>query len=234
MSLSDVAVGARLHAVTRAIETPQELLDHLGEDGFAWFGEDVAFVTAGVAAEVEPAAAADLLRAVQHDAAAGIPNAAGPLAVGALPFSGNGRLVVPDEIVGITPNGRAWATTIDGRAPARARRHDAPNGYRVEAVATQPEWASSVETALGEIESGALLKVVLAREVRVSADSPFDIVGVLAHLRRAQPGCFVFADRGFVGATPELLVRRAGERVTCRPMAGTMPRGSNNQDVVAR
>ncbi|MCU1427119.1 MAG: isochorismate synthase, partial [Actinomycetia bacterium] len=45
---------------------------------------------------------------------------------------------------------------------------------------------------------------------------------------------FVFADRGFVGATPELLVRRAGERVTCRPMAGTMPRGSNNQDVVAR
>ena len=40
-------------------------------------------------------------------------------------------------------------------------------------------------------------------------------------LPRTQPGCIVYADGGFVGASPELLVDRRGEHVTCRPLAGT-------------
>jgi isochorismate synthase len=37
----------------------------------------------------------------------------------------------------------------------------------------------------------------------------------------------VFADDGLVGATPELLVRRSGANVTCRPMAGTVARDAD-------
>ena len=69
--------------------------------------------------------------------------------------------------------------------------------------------------------------------MRVEADTPFDVRRVLAHLRRAQPGCFVYADRGFVGATPELLVRRTGVDVTCRPMAGTVAPGADLDELVS-
>jgi isochorismate synthase len=91
-----------------------------------------------------------------------------------------------------------------------------------------------VTAALREIHTGALDKVVLAREVHITADAPFDLAGVLALLRAEQPGCFVYADRGFAGATPELLVRRRGAEVTCRPMAGTVPRGADAAATAAR
>jgi menaquinone-specific isochorismate synthase len=78
-----------------------------------------------------------------------------------------------------------------------------------------------VEHALRRIDRERLEKVVLARSVRIDADLPFDIPEVLAFLRRAQPGCVVYADRGFVGASPELLVRKSGATVTARPLAGT-------------
>jgi menaquinone-specific isochorismate synthase len=40
-------------------------------------------------------------------------------------------------------------------------------------------------------------------------------------LRAEQPGCIVYVDGGFVGASPELLVRRSGRHVFARPLAGT-------------
>jgi isochorismate synthase len=124
--------------------------------------------------------------------------------------------------VGVGRDGRAWATTIEHGVAARAARQAQPLGYRVETVSTRDQWAASVERVLQEINAERVRKVVLAREVHVIADSPFDLVAVLAQLRLTQPGCFVFAAGGFVGATPELLVRRTGEHVTCRPMAGTV------------
>ncbi len=78
-----------------------------------------------------------------------------------------------------------------------------------------------VESALDRIGAGSLQKVVLARAVQVDADADFDIAGVLAHLRRSQPGCVVYGDRGYVGASPELLIRKAGTSVLSRPLAGT-------------
>jgi isochorismate synthase len=74
---------------------------------------------------------------------------------------------------------------------------------------------------LALIDAGAVEKVVLAREVVVEASRAFDPRAVLDVLRATQPGCIVYADGGFVGASPELLVRRRGLDVTARPMAGT-------------
>src|SRR5204863_4111550 len=71
------------------------------------------------------------------------------------------------------------------------------------------------------IDAGAAQKIVLAREVVVEADAPFDVRAVLEILHATQPGCVVYADGGFVGASPELLVRRTGDAVVARPMAGT-------------
>ena len=73
----------------------------------------------------------------------------------------------------------------------------------------------------------SLRKVVLAREVVVTADRPFDVTAVVARLRAAYPGCYVFSVDGFVGASPELLVSRQGDVVRSHPMAGTAPRGGD-------
>jgi menaquinone-specific isochorismate synthase len=78
-----------------------------------------------------------------------------------------------------------------------------------------------VRAALRLIAGGELGKVVLAREILVEADTAFDLVSVLRRLGTQQPGCFVYACEGLVGASPELLVRRTGDTVTARPMAGT-------------
>jgi menaquinone-specific isochorismate synthase len=74
---------------------------------------------------------------------------------------------------------------------------------------------------------GTLAKVVLAREVVVTADAPIDVAAVLARLRAGYPTCHVFHVDGFVGASPELLVSRVGDVVRSHPMAGTAPRGGD-------
>ena len=56
-SAAAVAVERGLRASSWPIDVPADLLEHLGPDGFAWFGEGVRFVTSGVVAEVDAAAA---------------------------------------------------------------------------------------------------------------------------------------------------------------------------------
>lgn len=91
-------------------------------------------------------------------------------------------------------------------------------------------WRRAVDGTLNDIDAGRLAKLVLARAVRVRAAVPFDAVRVAARLRRAYPGCTVFAvGRGgatFVGASPERLARVRGNRLETAAVAGTAPRGA--------
>lgn len=229
-----------LVARTRLVDAPRNLLDHLGAGGFAWFAGDVALVTDGVAALVTPAEAEAVLGAIEHVGER--PHAAaGAIAVGALPFSGVGHLTVPARVAGCTPDGRAWVTEIAPPgvvlpAPTSAHRA-APTGpaarFTVEERPDADGWSANVTAALDLVERGELAKVVLARELVVEADAPFDVGAVLARLLDAQPGCMVYADGGFVGATPELLVARHGRDVVSRPMAGSVPRAEGAEDDAA-
>ena len=219
---TDATLG--LQARTTAIDAPPDLLEHLGPGGFAWLTGETGFVTAGVAATVEPHDAAAFLRALPHDRAAGIPATAGPRATGALPFTGPGLLVVPARIVGREADGRAWCTRIttdDGAAASLSVTSQSPTRFTVDALTTREQWNDGVRAALDLIAAKQLAKVVLARAVRVQADLPFDLRTVLALLRRTQPGCTVYGDGGFIGASPELLMRKRGTHVLSRPLAGT-------------
>jgi menaquinone-specific isochorismate synthase len=89
---------------------------------------------------------------------------------------------------------------------------------------------AAVERAVAAIKDGRVDKVVLAREVFVDADVPFDPIAVLTRLRDANPLAFVYADDGFVGASPELLVRRTGTVVESNPMAGTVRQGAPDDE----
>jgi isochorismate synthase len=85
-----------------------------------------------------------------------------------------------------------------------------------------------VLAALEAIGEGRLDKVVLAREATVAAEGRWPRAEVLRRLRRRPGGAtFLYACGGFVGASPELLVRRRGRVATSRPMAGTVPRGDS-------
>ncbi len=118
-----------------------------------------------------------------------------------------------------------WRTTIapSGQEPALhvAAPVTVAGHYTIDQRTTFDAWDESVVAALALIDTGAAEKIVLAREIVVEADVPFDIRGVIDTLHATQPGCVVYADGGFVGATPELLVRRTGTAVVARPMAGT-------------
>jgi menaquinone-specific isochorismate synthase len=216
----------RLAAHSYAIEGPLDLLEFYAPGGFAWIDGNHGFVASGVAAVVDPADAPSFLSRIRHwPADAHVSEAAGPRAVGALPFTGSGHLVIPALVVGRDTDGRAWRTVIDavdGPRPAPSERPEpVPSEFVVTAATTREQWREMVEHALADIARGRLEKVVLARAVRIDANHAFDVPTVLAYLRRSQPGCTVYADRGFVGASPELLLRKAGATVTSRPLAGT-------------
>jgi len=88
-------------------------------------------------------------------------------------------------------------------------------------------WQANVDKAVVRINRGELDKVVLARDIFANLSRSLDVGELLVRLNNRFPDCWTFAVDGLVGATPELLVRRAGESVTSRILAGTVRRSSN-------
>ncbi len=108
----------------------------------------------------------------------------------------------------------------------------APTGpYKVVSPMPPSHYEEAVARAVQRIRAGELEKVVLAREVEVHAPLDHDPEAVLGLLRDAFPSCFVFAvGRGeatFLAASPELLVRREGQRASTVALAGSIRRSAD-------
>jgi salicylate biosynthesis isochorismate synthase/menaquinone-specific isochorismate synthase len=108
----------------------------------------------------------------------------------------------------------------------------APSGRFQVGGAMPPEhFESAVARASELIGQGAIEKIVLAREVQVHAPRAYDPAAVLGVLREEFPSCFTFCvGRGaatFVAASPELLVRREGHRVSTLALAGSTRRSAD-------
>ena len=105
---------------------------------------------------------------------------------------------------------------------------------RVESVPSRAAWESSVATAVALIRQGALDKVVLAREERLFAWSPFSPVSTLAKLRRFDSAATLFAMQScgswFLGASPERLVRLRDKRVDVTCLAGSIGMGQSEEE----
>ena len=85
-------------------------------------------------------------------------------------------------------------------------------------------WEASVDAAVARINAGELDKVVLARDLVAELDAPLHVGALLGRLNSAFPECWTFSVDGLVGATPELLIRREGDNITSRVLAGTVRR----------
>jgi salicylate biosynthesis isochorismate synthase/menaquinone-specific isochorismate synthase len=107
-----------------------------------------------------------------------------------------------------------------------------PAGRFQVASAMPPEhYEAAVARASQLIAGGTMQKIVLAREVQVHAPRDHDPAAVFGVLREEFPSCFVFCvGRGegtLVAASPELLVRREGHRVSTLALAGSTRRSAD-------
>jgi isochorismate synthase len=102
---------------------------------------------------------------------------------------------------------------------------------RVASAAPPSHYEHAVERAVERIRAGDLEKVVLAREVRAHAAAAHDPAAVFGALRELFPACYCWCvgtpEAAFVGASPELLVRRDGQRAQTVALAGTTRRSAD-------
>lgn len=102
---------------------------------------------------------------------------------------------------------------------------------RVASAAPPEHFEEAVARAVERIAAGDLEKVVLARVVRVHASHPHDPAAVFGALREVFPSCYTYCvgtpEGAFLGASPELLVRRDGARAQTVALAGTTRRSAD-------
>ncbi len=108
----------------------------------------------------------------------------------------------------------------------------APTGrYRVASAMPPEHYEAAVTRATELIKQGKLEKIVLAREVQAHAPQAYDPAAMLGVLRDAFPACFCFCvgrgDATLIAASPELLVRREGHRVSTLALAGSTRRSAD-------
>jgi salicylate biosynthesis isochorismate synthase len=108
----------------------------------------------------------------------------------------------------------------------------APAGHFHIAGTMPPEhFEAAVSRAVEMIRAGELQKIVLAREVQVHAPADYNPAALLGVLRDAFPSCFTFCvGRGestLIGSSPELLLRREGQRLSTLALAGSTRRSAD-------
>ncbi len=106
----------------------------------------------------------------------------------------------------------------------------APSGRRIDLKSnmTREKYEASVEQAKEYVRAGDIIQVVPSQRFsgELSAD-PFDIYRVMRTLNPSPYMFFLRLDDTIIaGASPEVMVRKEGNLVELRPIAGTRPRGA--------
>lgn len=108
-----------------------------------------------------------------------------------------------------------------------------PAPARVEVASARPaaDYERAVAAAVERIRGGEFEKLVLAREVRVTAPAAHSPGALFGALRELFGSCFVFCvgtpEAAFIGASPELLVRRSGAVAATVALAGSARRSAD-------
>jgi menaquinone-specific isochorismate synthase len=246
----EVAAGLTARTVALPDDTDIDVVAVGGRcDALLWHREAFAIAGRGVALRLElpsglddPRVAAEVLatlQAIPTDDGVGRPGC-GPIVLGALPFDRRAPsfLTIPTWTVGRDVTGQRWLTTVspalgaDEPVPSLADLTDLPpysppDSFSLISPRPHAEWASLIAATVAAVRSGQFDKVVLAREVMVTANREFLPADILRRLDTLYPSCMVFSTGSFLGASPELLVSRQGRRVRSHPLAGTVARSGD-------
>jgi menaquinone-specific isochorismate synthase len=239
---SAATAAGPLVARSRRVDHDLDLLALAGADGLLLERGRTGLAGRGEARRAPVGDIDEVLAAIEVDDDVRVPGS-GAVAFGALPFRADpaAELRIPEVVWGRADDGTRWVTTIGAPdappadlaalcRPAPPRGGPGPGEVTVAPARPAAWWRDLVAqatAAMAEAGPDGLRKVVLAREIRVTADQPFDRALLLERLRRTFPGCYLFLVDGFLGASPELLVGRSGDVVRAQPMAGTAPRGGD-------
>lgn len=163
-------------------------------------------------------------------ARAALEDGSASMIVGAIPFDPEGKwaLSAPEKIVTSDSPLEPPSFYRSGEFPAFSLSSQMPSPR------THRE---RVARAVSTLESGEMEKVVLARRELFRADRAFDSRAVAARLMSANPNGYgfltdlsaagtEFSGHYLVGSSPELLVRKVGNKVTSFPLAGSTARRS--------
>ncbi|GLP76976.1 hypothetical protein TUM20983_40860 [Mycobacterium antarcticum] len=159
------------------------------------------------------------------DAQAALASGEAPIIVGAIPFD------VTQPTALMRPGRVRFTDALPEWTPGTM-----PTVRIAETVPVPAEHRARIAMALERLRDpdSALHKVVLARALRLVADDALDVPSILARLAEDRTATTYFVDLGaaggqhtgtaLIGASPELLVARRGDVLTCRPFAGSAPR----------
>ncbi|MFF1881415.1 isochorismate synthase MenF [Pseudarthrobacter sp. NPDC058196] len=89
---------------------------------------------------------------------------------------------------------------------------------------SEDAWMDAVAAGVAEIRTGALEKLVLARDVVATIPSGVHAADVLRELSARYRECWTYGVDGLVGATPEMLIQVEGRTAQARVLAGTLDR----------
>jgi anthranilate synthase component 1 len=143
----------------------------------------------------------------------------------------------PTEIELAALTRRSRAQSSEGLAEATTRPVDLEP---IEVSMSRDQYEAAVRTAKEAIAAGEAIQIVVARRqtferpviagTKGGPGQKLDAVSLYRSLRRVNPSPYLFFVRmpefTVVGASPELLVRVEGDRMTTHPIAGTRPRGA--------
>ena len=137
--------------------------------------------------------------------------------------TGGGAAAAPSGVVlSRTPaaTGPAAAAALDMAAPpAPSKAATLSSGSLSEA-----DWMAAVAAGVAEIRTGALEKLVLARDIVATVPDGVNAAEILRELAVRYRECWTYGVDGLVGSTPEMLIQVEGRTAQARVLAGTLDR----------
>jgi menaquinone-specific isochorismate synthase len=151
------------------------------------------------------------------------------LAANVAPNSGGDAAGAIDELVRLVSTLEFPDPETPATLPMPVNRVDLP---------TRSGWHEVIEETLRRIRSGALAKLVLARETTYSFDSAIPPIELLRRLVPSTKFSFHFcfqlpSGQAFVGASPERLYKRQNTYLQSEALAGTRARGRSPEEDAA-
>ena len=113
-----------------------------------------------------------------------------------------------------------------------AREAEEPTGVSFKSNMTREQFEATVARIVEYVHAGDAFQVVPSQ--RFSAEVPVEAFSIYRGLRAINPSPYMyfldFEEFQIAGASPEPLVKVNGRRVEARPIAGTYPRGANEDE----
>ncbi|MHA7221439.1 isochorismate synthase [Arthrobacter sp. RHLT1-20] len=89
---------------------------------------------------------------------------------------------------------------------------------------SEADWMAAVAAGVAEIRTGALEKLVLARDIVATVPAGVNAAEILRQLAVRYRECWTYGVDGLVGSTPEMLIQVEGRTAQARVLAGTLDR----------